>query len=272
MPGKMKKLRYHLPRALTHPQFLSMVFALIVIVAWVHWRKPVGELKISPWVTVIFLAIIFRPAIVEILRRTSKISTSWAEVSMRQLEEDVERAEELNETDGPAPITVNKGRIVRVILAGDSAQLPPVEESSIQEQIIDTAQVAAELLKRIPDISLDSFKQIREREGEHNAIITVYDILQLFAGDVLKNFRYPGSLLRFDLKAAEYLTAVTGVSGWTQLAERWQVTMHHYRSFFRGKDQIMGTSELWIMLVSQVLKRLREQLRIVAQGGDNEKE
>src|SRR3954471_6252392 len=100
----MKKLRYHLLRALTHPQLRRLVFIALVIVAWVHWRKPVGELKLNPWVAAIFLGILFHPAIVELLRRTDKISTSWAQLSMKNLEEDVEKAEAVEEKNNPQPL------------------------------------------------------------------------------------------------------------------------------------------------------------------------
>jgi hypothetical protein len=86
----MRELWYRPLRGLAHLQLLSLVFAVVVIVAWVQWRTVIGELKLAPWAGVIFLALVFRPAIVDLLRRTDKISTSFAQLSTKQLEEDVE--------------------------------------------------------------------------------------------------------------------------------------------------------------------------------------
>lgn len=272
MPGKMTKFRYRLLRALIHPQVLSLVFAVIVTVAWVHWRKPVGELKLNSWVAVIFLAIIFRPSIVELLRRTDKISTSWAQLSMKRLEEDVEKAESIEETNHPKPIR-------REVILADSAKatddistepsegLPPTTPNPFDDPTTIREQ-AAGLLEELPHTRL--LRSTDFADINLNGSLIALRRLQRVVLDterlVLHYFGPEDGPYEFTPDVAEYMAVWTGVSGWTNVVDVWR----------RAKDQVLIMREdeisrvelrLVDMLVDRAKGILVKQLEAVVKYG-----
>jgi hypothetical protein len=288
--GKMKKLRYHLLRALTHPQLLSMIFAVIVIVAWVHWRKPVGELKLNPWVAIIFLAIIFRPAVVELLRRTDKISTSWAELSMKRLEEDVEQAEAAEETNNPQPIRIKMGKVTSDPnnFGPHSDTNPPPEEtadtgsSESSENAFDPSldpfddpatirEQASDMLTRLPSLKLLRRKDFEGTDFTSERIAFNYLKRRLAETErlVLQSFGPEDGPRQFTPEIAEHLAAWTGVSGWTNVIDVWRRTM---KQLYLNTDENRSLAELRMVtvLAESALDILVKQLEAVAKFGRTE--
>jgi hypothetical protein len=281
VPGTRRKLRYRLIRVVIHPQVWTLILAVVVIGMWVHWRKVVGELKISPWVDVIFLAILFRPAIVELLRRTDKISTSWAQFSMKQLEDDVEEAETLEETNDPRVIELkdlwSAEDFVKLHqrIAESDAEHADTSESP-EDLLSDPATIreqAAYLLTELDDLQ----RTVYEPDSQAGVFVLpkllIVQRLQRLVREtewlVLRPFGPEDGPDELTPDMAEHLAAWTGVSGWTNVIDVWRRTK---RQVFGREVEETGRTELRLMatLVDHAMDILRKQLEAVAEFGRNE--
>lgn len=269
MSGKMRKFRYRLLRALTHPQLYSLVFAVAAVVAWVHWRKAVGELKLNAWVALVFVALIFRPSIVELLRRTEKIETSWAQVSLKQLKEDIEEVESLEETNTPRAIhAVVKGDL-HMSTNSDMTAEPPeglpgiIQPATVREQ-------AADLLEQIPSLGEILYGTTNNRPvalSSTEALTRLREGLRDTERLVLRHFGPEDGPNEFTPEMAEYLAAWTGVSGWTNVIDVWRRAKHRVSEAWTNRETRRVEITLIGGLASSAFDFLTTQLEAVTRLG-----
>jgi hypothetical protein len=245
-----------------HPQVYSSVLAMAVVVAWVHWRKPVSELKLNPWAAVVILALLFRPAIIELLRRMNKISMSGAEITMQALSMEAEQGPEggtslsnaaiKNVAGGNTTIGMQAGKITGRVDFGGALPGP----SSV-------AQKAQNLLERIADPgdlprSLDP-----SRLGRRLRVL-----MDAAAAMILSEFNYPGDTETFSRKAAWFLARETGLQGWESFAAQWRLLCTQYESIFtadREKNPFaIANMTLWNHVAERTLAQLRSLLTRLA--------
>jgi hypothetical protein len=286
VPAKTKKLRYHLLRTLVHPQLYSLVFTVVVIALWVQYRKVVGELKLNPWVAVIFLAMIFRPALVELLRRTEKISTSWAELSTKRLEEDVEKAESAEETNQPQAIPMlvanahffTDGELERISRdlrrSAEDTDASESPKDPLDDPFEDPATIreqASYMLKELDDLEQSIYGPKSEYGVFAVSKTLMLQRLQRLVREteqrVLFSFGPEDGPNEFTPDMAEHLAAWTGVSGWTNVIEVWRSTKEQV---FSGAEYSRVELKLLDRLVDHAFGILRKQLRAVAKFGRNE--
>lgn len=99
-------------------QVMTFVVAVVLIVLLVIFRKPVGELKLDPWVAVVFLTLVFHQPIVNRIKnlRSLKTPAGDLEFQTRELAEEASQAaaeeqraveEQQHRTGAPSPLPIS---------------------------------------------------------------------------------------------------------------------------------------------------------------------